>query len=199
MSISILKDSSLIEFLELTQELRSLCHRVLSSPSSDATQQARDRRTAMTFLTRLRQLNRSAQLQSRAAKQTTAEAKHELDRAHLGLQNLYYEHQHFLSEIAQCEDYAATYTTLDLVSEEDFLSAHPEQSSSDPHVLMLARIQAEGDERDRLEALRKELVGKKAALVEENKKRKDEMEAWDAEMLKFIESAGPIKEALMKY
>lgn len=53
----------------------------------------------------LRGLNRNAILQVRETKQFTAEARQEIDRLHLHLQNLYYEERHLRGEIAACESY----------------------------------------------------------------------------------------------
>ncbi len=53
----------------------------------------------------LRGLNRNAIAQVRTTKTTTAEARQEIDRLHLQLQNLYYEERHLRGEIAACESY----------------------------------------------------------------------------------------------
>lgn len=55
------------------------------------------------YLSQLRGLNREAIIQVRQAKQATAEARQEVDRLHLQLQNLYYEQRHLRAEIAACE------------------------------------------------------------------------------------------------
>lgn len=56
-------------------------------------------------LSQLRGLNRDAILGVRQTKQVTAEARHEIDRLHLHLQNLYYEQRHLRGEIHACESY----------------------------------------------------------------------------------------------
>lgn len=56
-------------------------------------------------LAQLRGLNRNAILQVRGTKQSTAEARQEIDRLHLHLQNLYYEERHLRGEITACESY----------------------------------------------------------------------------------------------
>lgn len=53
----------------------------------------------------LRELDRNAILKVRNTKQTTAEARQEVDRLHLQLQNLYYEERHLRGEIAACDAY----------------------------------------------------------------------------------------------
>jgi hypothetical protein len=54
---------------------------------------------------RLRGQNRDAIFRVRDTKQSTAEARQEIDRLHLQLQNLYYEQKHLTGEIAACEAY----------------------------------------------------------------------------------------------
>jgi THO complex subunit 5 len=56
-------------------------------------------------LAQLRGLNRKAILSVRQTKQDTAEARSEIDRLHLQLQNLYYEQRHLRGEIHACESY----------------------------------------------------------------------------------------------
>ena len=56
-------------------------------------------------LAQLRGLNRTAIHEIRNTKQSTAEARQEIDRLHLQLQNLYYEERHLRGEIGACETY----------------------------------------------------------------------------------------------
>ena len=58
-----------------------------------------------TTISQLRGLHRNASLAARETKATTAEARHEVDRLHLQLQNLYYEQRHLQDEITACESY----------------------------------------------------------------------------------------------
>lgn len=57
------------------------------------------------YLGQLRGSNREAILRVRHTKQATADARQEVDRLHLQLQNLYYEQRHLRGEIAACEAY----------------------------------------------------------------------------------------------
>jgi THO complex subunit 5 len=57
------------------------------------------------YLAQLRGLHRDAIFRVRQTKQQTAEARQEIDRLHLQLQNLYYEQRHLRGEIAACEAY----------------------------------------------------------------------------------------------
>ena len=66
---------------------------------------SKQQRQLYSHLGQLRELNRNAILKVRNTKQTTAEARQEIDRLHLQLQNLYYEERHLRGEIAACESY----------------------------------------------------------------------------------------------
>lgn len=66
---------------------------------------SKQQRLLYSHLGQLRDLNRTAILKVRTTKQTTAEARQEIDRLHLQLQNLYYEERHLRGEIAACDSY----------------------------------------------------------------------------------------------
>lgn len=66
---------------------------------------SKQQKTLYAYLAQLRGLNRNAITKVRNTKQTTAEARQEIDRLHLQLQNLYYEERHLRGEIAACESY----------------------------------------------------------------------------------------------
>ena len=66
---------------------------------------SKEQKLLYSYLTQLRGLNRNAILEVRNTKQVTAEARQEIDRLHLRLQNLYYEERHLRGEIAACESY----------------------------------------------------------------------------------------------
>ena len=66
---------------------------------------SKQQRLLYSNLGHLRELNRNAILKVRNTKQTTAEARQEIDRLHLQLQNLYYEERHLRGEITACDSY----------------------------------------------------------------------------------------------
>ena len=66
---------------------------------------SKEQKFLYSYLAQLRGLNRNAVLDVRNTKQVTAEARQEIDRLHLQLQNLYYEERHLRGEIAACESY----------------------------------------------------------------------------------------------
>lgn len=81
-----------------------------TSPGAPASKEvqlqlSKQQKVLYTYLAQLRGLNRDAILGVRQTKQATAEARHEIDRLHLHLQNLYYEQRHLRGEINACESY----------------------------------------------------------------------------------------------
>lgn len=76
-----------------------------SSPPDLRLELTKQQRTLYARLGELRSLSRNAILQVRETKQTTAEARQEIDCLHLRLQNLYYEERYLRGEIAACESY----------------------------------------------------------------------------------------------
>lgn len=66
---------------------------------------SRQQKTLFSLLAQLRGQNRRAAFGIRTTKQETAEARQEVDRLLLQLQNLYYEQRHLMGEIGTCESY----------------------------------------------------------------------------------------------
>lgn len=112
----IVSDPSLLPVLRTCAETREQCEKLLSlldpttqSTSSDPEQAllaaSKQQRQLFALLAQLRGQSRDAILRVRQTKQLTAEARQEIDRLHLQLQNLYYEQRHLTGEIAACESY----------------------------------------------------------------------------------------------
>ena len=77
-----------------------------SSPSNEFQLQiSKQQKLLLTYLAQLRGLHRDAHVGARETKALTAEARQEVDKLHLQLQNLYYEQRHLQGEIAACEGY----------------------------------------------------------------------------------------------
>ncbi|KGM92417.1 uncharacterized protein PADG_11230 [Paracoccidioides brasiliensis Pb18] len=184
----IVVDPSLLPVLQTSAETLSQCENLLamidprsllSPPSQDfILSVSKQQKLVFSLLSQLRGLNRDAILNVRATKQKTAEARQEIDRLHLHLQNLYYEQRHLNGEIAA--------------------SIHPELSEADPNELMIARINHEHAEREKLEQARQELLKRKQALIAENKKRKDDLANLDQDLERFIDAAKPIQKIFEK-
>jgi hypothetical protein len=75
------------------------------SPTDAALAISKQQKLLYGYLAQLRGLQRDATLGARDTKVLTAEARQEVDRLHLQLQNLYYEQRHLQGEIADCEGY----------------------------------------------------------------------------------------------
>ncbi|RAL11373.1 uncharacterized protein BO97DRAFT_347406 [Aspergillus homomorphus CBS 101889] len=193
----IVVNPSLLPVLNLSAETRDQCMQLLAvlDPSADsypdseqrALAASKEQKQLFALLARLRGLNRDAILRVRETKQATAEARQEIDRLHLQLQNLYYEQRHLTGEIAACESYDHKYLALPLIPLEEFLTLHPEHRESDEHELMIARINHEHAEREKLEQARQELLKRKQALIAENNKRKEDLASLDQDLERFID------------
>lgn len=79
------------------------------------------------------------------------------------------------------------YLSLPLIPVEEFLALYPEHKESNEHELMIARINHEHAEREKLEQARQELLKRKQALIAENKKRKDDLASLDQDLERFID------------
>jgi len=146
----------------------------------------------VSHLAQLRGLNRNAVLKVRQTKTLTAEARSEVDTLHLQLQNLYYEQRHLHGEIYACEAYDHSHQSLPLVSVEAFLEMRPELKGKDEREMMVARIDHEHQEREKLEVERQGLLKKKQTLIAENKRRKDDLASLDLDLEKFIDVSNGI-------
>ncbi|KAG1833157.1 Fms-interacting protein-domain-containing protein, partial [Suillus variegatus] len=115
---------------------------------------------ANALVARLKALNRNANAATRACKQATTEARHDMDQTHLGLQNLLYEKRHLEREIDKCRQFASIYQDVPLYSLSEFKTLAPPEARSDDvlqnvHQLMLNRLSFELVERQRHEELLK--------------------------------------------
>jgi len=203
----IVTDKSLLPALQTSAVAHAECQTLLSLlepstlplPSQDTIFAiSKQQKLLFSLLAQLRGLNRDAILRIRETKQATAEARQEIDRLHLQLQNLYYEQRHLTGEIAACESYDHKYLSLPLIPVEEFLAHHPQHQDSTPHELMIARINHEHAEREKLEQARQELLKRKQALIAENKKRKDHLANLDQDLERFIDAAKPIQKIFEK-
>ena len=79
------------------------------------------------------------------------------------------------------------YLSLPLIPVEEFLTLFPEHRDSDPHELMIARINHEHAEREKLEQARQALLKRKQALIAENNKRKEDLASLDQDLERFID------------
>jgi THO complex subunit 5 len=105
-------DPALKQSLETSQLARNQAIALLDLSSSitnptheNRLQISAQQKVLLAHLAQLRGSHRDAHFGARATKALTAEARQEVDRLHLQLQNLYYEQRHLQGEIAACESY----------------------------------------------------------------------------------------------
>ncbi|EXJ96189.1 hypothetical protein A1O1_01315 [Capronia coronata CBS 617.96] len=170
-----------------------------STPSlQDKLDLAQQQKILNAYLAKLRGLHRQAAFGARSTKQETAEARQQVDRLLLQLQNLYYEQRHLMGEIAACEGYDHAYMHLPLRPLDEYLAIFPEQAGLPEHDLMPLRIEHEKQERERMEHERLELVKIKDGLVKENTKTKDELRKMDERLEAMIDGFKSLEEGLQK-
>ena len=116
-TVEIVTDSYLQSVLETCALTREQCMSLIDRFESNHITQggeipletqlelSKQQKILYSHLGQLRGLNRNAIIKVRTTKQQTAEARQEIDRLHLQLQNLYYEERHLRGEITACESY----------------------------------------------------------------------------------------------
>ncbi|OTB13997.1 hypothetical protein K445DRAFT_63537 [Daldinia sp. EC12] len=186
-----------LQALKLVDQIAAAGPIETASPEAQL-ETSKQQKLLITNLAQLRGLHRAAYFGARQTKSQTSEARQEVDRLHLQLQNLYYEQRHLQGEIAACESYDHTYQKLPLIPLEEFLALKPEHADDDENALMIARIEHERSERESLEQKRMELLKRKQKLIADNKKRKDDLANLDKELEKFIDAAKPIQKLFDK-
>ena len=79
----------------------------LTDPSTTASYDPQVVQTrALALFGQLKAHNRAANAETRSHKQATADARTQMDQAHLALQNLLYEKRHLEREIEKCRQFA---------------------------------------------------------------------------------------------
>ncbi|CAB54812.1 THOC5 protein [Schizosaccharomyces pombe] len=191
-------ENAISDCLNVLDSTRTLCLRIheLKQHSRDADDQNPEqiKRQLMSKLLILREANRKSYEQLVQAKTITAEHKSELDNARIRLQALQYKKLHLKTIIKNYEEKEHIYTALPLVSKEEFLKEHPEFKSSNDHDLMLAILEDELKERQRLSTLKQELLKRKAALISENKAKRNALQKGDEKLQTFLRSSVPVQE-----
>ena len=186
-----------------------------SLPPSDPSLSAHQSAIAL-GLARLRGVNSAAYEAVKSAKEATVDARDVNDRLRLKLDALSYQGRHLESEIATCRATKYIYHDLELCPIAEFLQRHPEYSdraaaqesrarggdnddgpvAEEDEELMLARIEDELQQRRLLEDERKKLSAEKAAYVQENKLRQQELDALDRQYKQVQSAADAFDRAL---
>lgn len=113
----IVTDPYLQSVLDISTNTRQQCMNLIDLAEANAIaasqtqslevqlERSKQQKLLYSYVAQLRGLNRNAIIKVRDTKQTTAEARQEIDRLHLQLQNLYYEERHLRGEIMACDSY----------------------------------------------------------------------------------------------
>lgn len=149
---------------------------------------------ATALIARLKSLNRAANAATRAHKDATAAARHEMDQSHLGLQNLLYEKRHLEREIEKCRQFASIYQDILLYTLDEFQQLAPQEAKTedvmgDEHQLMLNRLSFELAERQRLDQRRRELIQQKEELLKESKAKQSTKDGINAQLDSLYKNA----------
>lgn len=114
---TIVTDKFLLSVLQAAHDAKQQCIALLDyldqnavEPDTPAHREialelSKQKKILYSHLAQVRNMNRQAIMDVRQTKQTTGEARHEVDTLHLQLQNLYYEQRHLKGEIAACEEF----------------------------------------------------------------------------------------------
>ncbi|KAL8560659.1 hypothetical protein ACOMHN_052675 [Nucella lapillus] len=152
--------------------------------------------------TALKKLNRLAHFRCRKAREGTMEAKQQIEKYHLQLQNLLYETMHLQKEITKCLEFKSKHEEIELVPTEDFYSDAPEDVSrqevtgSDPHQQMLARLEWELEQRKQLAGKLKEAQTSREKISQEIQKKEDYLDTLQPKLSSILEATRPVQNYL---
>ncbi|KAG2237404.1 hypothetical protein INT48_009532 [Thamnidium elegans] len=149
---------------------------------------------------RLIDLHTVAYASTKDSRQSTHDAKTNMNEKRLELQDVMYERKHILEEIVQCRDFRSVYEDVELIPLEEFLAkAGPEylQNSDNPHQLMINRLKYELVVRTALKGQKEALEIERAKLIKENRKIRKKVDLFDKLLDDFVLSAAPVEEALL--
>ncbi|CEG69047.1 hypothetical protein RMATCC62417_05193 [Rhizopus microsporus] len=133
-------------------------------------------------LDRLKDLQANSYISMRDSKQSTSDAKDHMDKKQVELQ-----------------DVISVYQDVELIPIEEFQSkAGPEYliDSDNPHQLMINRLKYELVVRAELKEQKEALEQRKVQLIKENIKVQRKVDQFDKLLDDFVESTGPVIEAL---
>jgi len=155
---------------------------------------------AMMLTTNLKKLNRIAQIRGKKAKEGTLEVKSKVDGMHLELQNLLYEVMHMKKEIEKCMNFSSKDEEIDLVPIEKFYQdapaelSKPDETKTDEHKQMLARLAWELKHRKELAAKKNEFVEQKKKIEVEISEKSDYLVNLKPRLDQIIKATLPVQE-----
>lgn len=112
----IITDPALSECVAVAEKTKALCLEILTLVESNggdpstlspelALEKSRKQKQLNALTAHLKGLHRNAIMAARERKEATTEARREVDRLHLQLQNLYYEQRHLKGEVMACQEF----------------------------------------------------------------------------------------------
>ncbi|PWN35529.1 uncharacterized protein FA14DRAFT_43169 [Meira miltonrushii] len=139
----------------------------------------------------LRATSRRVHEDTRNGKGRVTEIRTRVDNASLALQNLKYQKRHLQEEIRNCKSFQSIYENVSLIDVDQFMQSAPEAEKTDEittnaHKLYLARLRFELSERKRLEEEKQQLQSKRAALMKENRKKKQRLEGLESDLKEML-------------
>eukprot|EP00729_Bicosta_minor_P014920 gene14920-33307_t len=159
------------------------------SKTSDPAHQAKIMECLLLFVD-LKRLVRTGFENVQQATETTGKKRAEVDALHLSLQNLLYEKTHILKEIKRCHLFRSSHDDIEMIPEAQFVSessADAKVLAADPHKKMLARLDHEGKERNRLALQLKGLKNTKDSLEKEIEAREAKLTKLPQKVKKIVE------------
>ncbi|EPX75170.1 THOC5 protein [Schizosaccharomyces octosporus yFS286] len=193
-----MSENAIAECLGTLESAKNLCLQIHNSKNEDPVNnqekvhQIRKQLSARLLL--LRAVNRESYEQLQRAKETTGDHRASLEQALVNLQALQYQKLHLNAIIKDFHDKEHLYTQLPLISKEEFLKEHSDLQNANDHEIMIARLQDELTERQRLSGLKQDLLKRKATLISENKAKRIKLEKLDEKLEAFFRSVVPVQE-----
>lgn len=133
------------------------------------------------------------------SKQSTADAKVDMNEKRVELQDVMYERKHILEEIVRCRGFRSVYQDVELIPLEEFQQrAGPEylENMDNPHQLMINRLKYELVVRTALKEQKEALELERTQLIKETRKVQKKVNLFDKLLDDFVSSAAPVEEAL---
>ncbi|EPY49470.1 THOC5 protein [Schizosaccharomyces cryophilus OY26] len=193
-----MSENAVAECLETLESAKRLCLQIHSNKNEDPVngqQRAHEIKKQLSArLLLLRAVNRESYEQLQRAKGATSEHRAALEQALVNLQALQYQKLHLNAIIKDYHGKEHLYTQLPLMSKEEFLKDHSELQNATDHEVMIARLQDELKERQRLSGLKQDLLKRKATLISENKAKRIKLEKLDDKLEAFFRSVIPVQE-----
>lgn len=152
------------------------------------------------FLT-LKKLNRLAQIRCKNLKESTLDSKQKLDGNNLRLQNLQYEISHLDREVNNCLQFKSKHDDIDLIPVKEFYESAPEaiakrnETEGNEHVLTLARLDWELENRKSLKRELNETHKVKEEVMEGIKKKKEDLQSLRPCLENVLQSTLQLQEA----